>query len=159
VIATQSEIGEQLRLIGLRMTPQCPVILVSACTGAYGSAARVSQFHGPEASMRSLEIWEGQGDARPVSWVAFYPYFSAVIFDDLMRDGQSQPGPLRFRREERLKDAIKMLFGDSCAFVFNHHVQDRLIVSDQEPNFLSFWGGLECIVKQVRKGVTNFLAV
>lgn len=42
-----------------------------------------------EASMRFLEIREGQGDARPLSRVAFYPYFSAVIFDDLMRDGQS----------------------------------------------------------------------
>jgi hypothetical protein len=33
-----------------------------------------------------------------------------MIFDDLMRDGQSQPGPLRFRGEEGLEDAIHSVF-------------------------------------------------
>jgi hypothetical protein len=64
------------------------VISVSARIGVYASAARVSQFHRLEASMRFLDIREGKKDARPGSWGAFYPYFSAMIFDDLMRDGQ-----------------------------------------------------------------------
>jgi len=61
-----------------------------------------------------------------------------MVFDDLMRDSQSQPGSLRFCGEEGLEDAIQMLFGDSRAFVFNHDVQDPVIVLNQESNFLSF---------------------
>ena len=33
-----------------------------------------------------------------------------MIFDDVMRDGRSQPGPLRFRGEEGMEDAIHSVF-------------------------------------------------
>jgi hypothetical protein len=39
--------------------------------------------------MRFLERRERHENTRAASWVAFYLYFSAMIFDDLMRDGQA----------------------------------------------------------------------
>jgi len=109
--------------------------------------------------MRFLEDRKGHGNARAVSRGAFYPYVSSVIFDDPMGNGQAQAGALGLCCEEGLKDAIQMLFGDSRAFVFNHHVQGVLFESHQEPNLLSFRRCLESILEQVRKGMTHLLAV
>jgi hypothetical protein len=108
---------------------------------------------------RLLEDREGQEDTRSVSRGAFHLYVSAMVSDDLMRDGKAQPCPLRFCGEEGLKDAIQMLFGDSCAFVFDHHSQDPLIGLDQESNFLPVRGGVERILEQVCKGLTNLLSI
>jgi hypothetical protein len=82
-----------------------------------------------------------------------------MLFDDLMRNSQAQAGPLRFCREEGLEDAIEMLLENACALVFNHHLQNFFLPSDQESHFLPFRGGLERIMEQVHKDLTNLLSI
>src|SRR5690242_9178920 len=77
---------------------------------------------------------EYQTDARPATLAVVQEKLAAVVFHDLLDDGETEPCPFAASRHIGLGQAIASCLGEALAIVLDHDANGRPVIFERQRN-------------------------